>query len=93
MEIELHGNKLKVFECGKVLVLGKIKPYKDEYYEKKFHLCGKSYKVLQLRFEGKMKMPLVEVQEQGKTKTLGPVSGLFANFPEKTRKNGKTGKQ
>ena len=55
MEIELFNNKLKVFECGKVLVLGKIKPYKDEYYEKKFHLCGKSYKVLQLRFEGKMK--------------------------------------
>ena len=42
------------------------------------------------RFEGKMKMPLLEVQEQGKTKTLARVSGLFAHFPAKTRKNGES---
>ena len=51
--IELHNNKLKVFECGKVLVLGK-RMNKGEYYEKKCHIrCG--YKSLDLFFEGKKK--------------------------------------
>jgi hypothetical protein len=53
MEIELFNNKLKVFECGKVLVLGTHKN-KGEYYEKKCFL-RKGYKNLQLCFEGKQK--------------------------------------
>ncbi len=53
MEIELFGNKLKVFEDGKVLVLGTHKS-KGEYYEKKFSLRG-GYKRLQLWNEGKKK--------------------------------------
>ena len=59
MEIELFGNKLKVFECGKVLVLGKTKPYKDEYFEKKCKLTNKGYKRLELCHEGKGKQYLI----------------------------------
>ena len=55
MEIELFNNKLKVFECGKVLVIGKQKPNKDEYFEKKCKLTNKRYKSLQLCHEGKTK--------------------------------------
>jgi len=54
MDIELFGNKLKVFECGKVLVLGKQKPNKGEYYEKKCAI-NKGYKYLHLCHEGKKK--------------------------------------
>jgi len=54
MEIELHNNKLKVFEDGKVLVLGRYKPNKGEYYEKKYFLRN-CYKCLDLFFEGKHK--------------------------------------
>ena len=50
MEIELFGNKLKVFECGKVFVLGKIKPNKGEYYEKKYTISN-GYKQLILWHE------------------------------------------
>ena len=53
MEIELFNNKLKVFECGKVLVLGTHKN-KGEYYEKKCNIRN-DYKHLQLCFEGKQK--------------------------------------
>jgi len=54
MEIELFNNKLKVFECGKVLVLGKQKPNKGEYYEMKYGIrCG--YKFIILSHEGKTK--------------------------------------
>ena len=59
MEIELFGNKLKVFECGKVLVLGKTKPYKGEYYEKKCKSTNKGYKRLELCHEGKGKQYLI----------------------------------
>ena len=59
MEIELHGNKLKVFECGKVLVLGKTKPNKGEYYEKKCKSTNKGYKRLELCHEGKGKQYLI----------------------------------
>jgi len=54
MDIEIFNNKLKVFECGKVLVLGKIKPHKGEYYEKKCYL-RKGYKHIMLCHEGKQK--------------------------------------
>jgi|TARA_B110000285_G_scaffold205293_1_gene242941 hypothetical protein len=54
MEIELFNNKLKVFECGKILILGKRKPNKDEYYEKKF-IIKKGYKRINLCHEGKQK--------------------------------------
>ena len=54
MEIELFNNKLKVFECGKVLVLGKRNPHKGEYYEMKCFIV-KGYKLLQLSHEGKKK--------------------------------------
>ena len=56
MEIELFNNKLKVFECGKVLVLGKHKPNKGEYYEKKCGITNYGYKNLQLWHEGKVKL-------------------------------------
>jgi len=56
--IELHGNHLKVFECGKVLVLGKYKN-KGEYYEKKCFITNKGYKILQLCHEGKLKDYLI----------------------------------
>jgi hypothetical protein len=55
MEIELFNNKLKVFECGKVLVLGKYKPRKGEYYEMKYFINNKGYKILKLNHEGKRK--------------------------------------
>ena len=55
MDIELHGNKLKVFECGKVLVLGNRYPNKDEYYEKKYSLTS-CYKELSLCYKGKPKL-------------------------------------
>ncbi len=55
MEIELFGNKLKVFECGKVLVFGKQTPHKDKYYEKKCGVSYDGYKNLQLRHENKIK--------------------------------------
>jgi hypothetical protein len=53
MDIELFGNKLKVFECGKVLLLGKYKN-KGEYYERKCSITN-GYKYLQLYHEGKPK--------------------------------------
>ena len=54
MDIELFNNHLKVFECGKVLVLGNRYPNKDEYYEKK---CSSSiiYKKIDLYYKGKSK--------------------------------------
>ena len=55
MEIELFNNKLKVFECGKVLVIGKQKPNKDEYFEKKYSI-SRGYKLLNLYHERKVKM-------------------------------------
>ena len=58
MDIEIFGNKLKVFECGKVLLLGKYKPHKDEYYEKKCSIRN-GYKNLQLNHEGKRKDYLI----------------------------------
>ena len=54
MDIELFNKKLKVFECGKVLVLGTRTPYKGQYYEKKWYL-RKGYKYLKLKHEGKYK--------------------------------------
>jgi len=51
--IELFGNHLKVFECGKVLVLGKIKS-KGEYYEMKGSV-RRGYRALNLYHEGKLK--------------------------------------
>tara|TARA_R110000822_G_scaffold239793_1_gene369484 strand:+ start:195 stop:656 length:462 start_codon:yes stop_codon:yes gene_type:complete len=53
MEIELFNNKLKVFECGKVLVY-KNRKVNPEYYEKK---CGiiKGYKRINLYHERKTK--------------------------------------
>jgi len=51
--IELFNNKLKVFECGKVLVLGQRK-YNGKYYEKNCYLRN-GYKSLDLFFEGKRK--------------------------------------
>jgi len=54
MEIELFGNKLKVFECGKVLVLGTRTPYKGEYYEKKYSII-QGYKIIHLKHKGKRK--------------------------------------
>ena len=53
--IELHNNTLKVFEDGKVLVLGKYKPNKDEYYEKK---CSNVRGYLQLHLNHKNKEKL-----------------------------------
>tara|TARA_R110000823_G_scaffold301875_1_gene422957 strand:- start:70 stop:537 length:468 start_codon:yes stop_codon:yes gene_type:complete len=51
--IELFNNKLKVFECGKVLTLGK-RMNKGEYYEMK--CCIRTcYKNLILHHEGKQK--------------------------------------
>tara|TARA_R110000822_G_C14890809_1_gene447708 strand:+ start:28 stop:495 length:468 start_codon:yes stop_codon:yes gene_type:complete len=54
MEIELFGNKLKVFECGKVLVIKQRNPNKGEYYEKKYSMRN-GYKLLQLSLEAKRK--------------------------------------
>lgn len=54
MDIELFNNKLKVFECGKVLVLGKSQN-KGKYYEMKYSLT-RSYKELTLSYEGKRKI-------------------------------------
>ena len=53
MDIEIFNNKLKVFECGKVLVY-KNRKVNPEYYEKK---CGiiKGYKRINLCHEGKQK--------------------------------------
>ena len=56
--IELFNNKLKVFENGKVLTLGK-RMNKGEYYEMKGGISNKGYKCLQLCFEGKYKKYLV----------------------------------
>ena len=53
MELELHGNKLKVFECGKVLVY-KNRKVNPEYYEKKFYMRN-GYKYLHLWHENKSK--------------------------------------
>jgi len=58
MEIELFNNKLKVFEDGKVLVLGKQK-HKDKYYEKKCGITDKGYKILNFCHEGKQKNYLI----------------------------------
>jgi len=55
MEIELFNNKLKVFEDGKVLVLGKFEPHKDEYYEKKCSINKGGYKNLHLYHKSKYK--------------------------------------
>ncbi len=59
MDIEIFGNKLKVFECGKILLLGKQKPNKGEYYEKKYGITNNGYKRLQLCHEGKRKYYLI----------------------------------
>ena len=59
MEIELFNNKLKVFECGKVLVLGTKKPNKGEYYEKKCSVSIGGYKNIILCQEGKQKHYLI----------------------------------
>tara|TARA_R110000772_G_scaffold149650_2_gene260362 strand:+ start:1210 stop:1674 length:465 start_codon:yes stop_codon:yes gene_type:complete len=55
MDIEIFGNKLKVFECGKVLVIGTRTPNKGEYYEKKYSI-SLGYKILQLYHERKVKL-------------------------------------
>tara|TARA_R110000772_G_scaffold199718_2_gene310344 strand:+ start:52 stop:525 length:474 start_codon:yes stop_codon:yes gene_type:complete len=55
MEIELYGNKLKVFEDGTILHFGKRKPNKDIYYEK-WNSIHQGYKQIQLCNEGKYKM-------------------------------------
>jgi len=55
MEIELYGNKLKVFEDGKILHFGKRKPNKDMFYEK-WTSIHQGYKQIQLCNEGKYKM-------------------------------------
>ena len=55
--IELYNNKLKVFENGKVLVLGKYKPNKGEYYEK--WCLNKGYKRINLYHERKTKCYLI----------------------------------
>ena len=54
MDIELFNNKLKVFECGKVLVLGNRYPNKDEYYEKKYSISN-NYRQFMLSYKGKYK--------------------------------------
>jgi len=54
MEIELYGNKLKVFECGKVLVY-KNRKVNPEYYEMKCVINNVGYKQLQLFHKGKKK--------------------------------------
>jgi len=54
MEIELFNNKLKVFECGKVLVY-KNRKVNPEYYEKKCGINKMGYKYLELFFEKKRK--------------------------------------
>ena len=58
MDIELYGNKLKVFEDGTILVLGTYKN-KGEYYEKKNSKTIKGYKRLELCFESKKKKYLI----------------------------------
>jgi len=57
--IELFENTLKVFEDGKVLVLGKRNPNKDEYYEKKCFKNNKGYLNLQLNHKYKRKSYLI----------------------------------
>ena len=54
MEIELHGNTLRVYESGKVEVLGKYTPNKGIFYDKK---CGlvRGYYQLSLSNKGHKK--------------------------------------
>ena len=54
MEIELFNNKIKVFECGKVLVY-KNRKVNPEYYEMKFYIC-RGYKTIKLCHKGKQKI-------------------------------------
>jgi hypothetical protein len=54
MDIELYGNKLKVFEDGKILVLGKHKN-KGLYYEKKPDKSNQGYLQLALNDNGNCK--------------------------------------
>ena len=53
MEIELFNNKIKVFECGKVLVY-KNRKVNPEYYEMKYGIRN-GYKHLQLYHKGNKK--------------------------------------
>ena len=43
MDIELYGNKLKVFENGEIQVLGIKAPYLDIYYKKKYGKNSNGY--------------------------------------------------
>jgi len=58
MEIELFNNKLKVFECGKVLVY-KNRKVNPEYYEMKCSITNYGYKQLKLSYERKQKHYLI----------------------------------
>jgi hypothetical protein len=57
--IELHNNTLKVFEDGNVLVLGRYKPNKDEFYEKKCQKDKDGYLRLNLSYKRKQKNYLI----------------------------------
>ena len=46
MEIELFGNTLRVYECGKVEVLGRISPNKGVFYEKVCSLTNGYHKLI-----------------------------------------------
>ena len=50
MDIELYGNKLKVFEDGKILVLGRLGINKIIYYEKKLDETKEGYYQLGLKY-------------------------------------------
>ena len=55
MDIELYGNKLKVFEDGKILVLGRLGINKNIYYEKKLDETKEGYYQLGLKYNGSHK--------------------------------------